>query len=79
MLVKSLDTNFIFNQIRAYNKAHKPKLKNRILHAVGAYAELLSQQTILRGELTNEERQRVHYFLIAFCEFEGLKVWGIRL
>ena len=74
MRVKNLDTNFIFNQIRAYNKAQKPKLKDRILHAAGAYAELLSQEAILRGELTDAERNAVLFFLIQFCEFQGLKV-----
>lgn len=73
MQVKLLDTSFLLNQIRAYNKARKPKLKDKILSAVGIYSGLLEQQVLQRG-LTEEERRTVHCFLSEFCEYQGLRV-----
>jgi hypothetical protein len=73
MEVKILDTSFLFNQIRAYNRALKPKLKDKILAAIGIYAGLIPKSSALR-ELSADERQTCHFFLTEFCQYQGLEV-----
>jgi hypothetical protein len=73
MEVKLLDSSFLFNQIRAYNQALKPKLKDKILAAIGIYAGLIPKSAALR-ELSADERQTCHFFLTEFCQYQGLEV-----
>lgn len=69
-----MNEQFIFNQIRKYNRATRQTLKDAALSAVGIHAGLLPKSKAIARELSSEERSRVIYFLKQFCTSQGLEV-----
>lgn len=69
-----INPNFLFNQIRKYNKSRRQTLKDAALTAVGIHVGLLEKKNVIIRDLTPEERDRVLCYLRQFVEAEGLKV-----
>lgn len=69
-----MNKQFLFNQIRKYNRATRQTLKDSALSAAGIHAGLLPKAKTLLRELSPEERSRIIYFLRQFCASQGLDV-----
>ncbi|MBD1926494.1 hypothetical protein H6F74_09590 [Trichocoleus sp. FACHB-90] len=69
-----MNPNFVFNQIRRYNKATSQLYKDAALVAAGVHVGLLQKKNIPARQLTNEERKRILYFLDIFCQSQGITV-----
>lgn len=69
-----IDENLIFNQIRKYNQARRIIYKDQALLRVGIHVGLLKRRMSVTPELTQEERDRVLYFLRQFVTNQGCEV-----
>lgn len=65
---------FVFDWIRKYNQSRRQIYKDKALLAVGIHAGLLKKSKAIAPELTQEERDRVVYFLRQFVRSAGVQV-----
>ncbi len=65
---------FVFAWIRKYNQARRQLYKDKALLAVGIHAGLLKKSKSIAPELSQEERDRVVYFLREFVRSAGIEV-----
>lgn len=70
-MADELNQNFIFNQIRKYNQARRQLYRDKALLAVGIHAGLLRKSKAIAPELSEEDRQRIIYFLRQFLKTSG--------
>jgi len=73
LVIPEMNPNFVFNQIRRYNKATSQLYKDAALVAAGVHVGLLQKRVPAR-QLTNEERKKMLYFLDIFCQSQGITV-----
>jgi hypothetical protein len=69
-----INQSLVFNQIRKYNQARRQIYKDKALLTVGIHAGLLKKQVAVAPELSQEERDRVLYFLREFARSAGCQV-----
>ncbi|AFZ22363.1 hypothetical protein [Allocoleopsis franciscana] len=69
-----INHSFVFDQIRKYNQTRRQLYRDKALLAVGIHVGLLKKSNAIAPELSNEERQRVLYFLLQFLKSEGCNV-----
>jgi hypothetical protein len=72
--MNQINPSFVFNQIRKYNKSRRQTLKDAALTAVGIHVGLLEKKNVIIRDLTQEERDRVLYYLRQFLQNQGLTV-----
>ncbi len=70
----SIDESFLWSQIRKYNQARRQIYKDKVLLAVGVHTGLLTAQKKFFPELTEEERNRILYFLRQFLADKCVQV-----
>ncbi len=67
--------DFVFNSIAKYNRSNRRTQQDAILHAVGLHCGLIkSKRNRLPILLSQEERDRVLYFLRQFLASQKLEV-----
>lgn len=73
-LENQVNPSFIFNSIAKYNRVQRQTQKDVILNAVGIHAGLLPKKGNPLPVLSQEERDRVLYFLKQFLASQKLEV-----
>lgn len=68
-----LNEDFLFKSIRKYNQVRRQTQKDVVLNAVGIHAGLLPRSRNPLPELSQEERDRVLYFLKEFLLQQGIE------
>lgn len=74
-MTTEIENNFLFQQIRKYNRGRRQSYRDAALYAVGRHTGLIQEKR--RSpliELSPNERNRVLYFLRQFLEQQGLEV-----
>ena len=69
-----VNPSFVFNSIRKYNRSQRQTQKDVILNAVGIHVGLLPKNRNPLPVLSQEERDRVLYFLRQFLASQKLEV-----
>ena len=68
-----INHSFLFNMIRKLNRAKRQTQKDVVLHAVGVNVGLLKRNKSILPTLSQEERERVYYFLNQFLVSQGFE------
>lgn len=67
-----LNSAFIIDWIRKYNRASRQLYQDRALLAIGIHAGLIKKSSAIAPQLSEEERQRVLYFCREFLKSAGI-------